>query len=45
VVGENPHVGEIRHIGLIHALKLVKNRQDKSEFSLGKRIGHRIYKK
>lgn len=38
VLGENPHVGEIRHIGFIYALELVENFQDN-------RVGYKIYKK
>ncbi len=39
------NVGEIRHIGLIHAVELVKNKQTKEPFESSRRIGYEIYKK
>ena len=39
------NVGEIRHIGLIHALELVENKVTKKPFDTNKRIGYEIYKK
>lgn len=40
----HPHVGEIRHIGLIHAIELVKDPKTKEPFDSRKRIGYEIYK-
>ena len=34
-------VGDIRHIGMIGALELVKNKKTKQAFSLGERIGQK----
>ena len=39
------HVGEIRHIGLIHAIELVADRQTKAAFPAEKRLGYEIYKR
>lgn len=39
-----PYVGEIRHIGLIHAVELVADRASKQAFDPKKRIGYTIYK-
>ncbi len=39
-----PYVGEIRHIGLIHAVELVADRASKQAFDPKKRIGYMIYK-
>lgn len=41
--GAHPHVGEIRHIGLIHALELVENRATKRPFTKS-RVGYAVYK-
>ncbi|WP_247600269.1 adenosylmethionine--8-amino-7-oxononanoate transaminase [Priestia flexa] len=41
---DHPHVGEIRDIGLIHAVELVKNKKTKEPFSSEHRIGYQIYK-
>lgn len=41
----HPNVGEIRHIGLIHAIELIKDREHKIDFSPEKRIGYEIYKR
>jgi len=43
--GDHPHVGEIRHIGLIHAMELVVDKEKKTGFDPTKRIGYEIYKK
>ncbi|MFA6849120.1 MAG: adenosylmethionine--8-amino-7-oxononanoate transaminase [Selenomonadaceae bacterium] len=43
--GEHPNVGEIRHIGLIHAIELVADKEKKTGFDPAKRIGYEIYKK
>ena len=39
------NVGEVRSIGLINAIELVKNRRNKEPFSPTLRIGYQIYKK
>lgn len=39
------NVGEVRHIGLINAIELVKNRETKESFDSSLRIGYQIYKK
>ncbi len=39
-----PYVGEIRHIGLINAIELVKNKETKESFESEKRVGYEIYK-
>lgn len=41
--GEHPHIGEIRHIGLIHALELVEDRSTKRPFTR-ERVGYAVYK-
>ncbi len=38
-----PYIGEVRHIGLIHALEIVKNKQAKTTFDAKERIGYQIY--
>lgn len=43
--GGHKNVGEIRHIGLIHALELVKNPETKEPFAEAKRTGYAIYKR
>ena len=43
--GQHPHVGEIRHIGLVHALELVKDKEKKIPFDSKKRTGYAIYKR
>ncbi len=40
----NRHIGEIRHIGLIHALELTPDASEKSEYAPSLRIGYRVYK-
>ncbi len=40
---EHKNVGEIRHIGLIHAIELVSNKESKTSFDASQRIGYRIY--
>ena len=42
--GNYKFTGEIRHIGLIHAIELVENRESKTSFDSRKRIGYEIYK-
>ena len=39
------NVGEIRHIGLINAIELVKNKETKEPFDGKLRLGYQIYKK
>ena len=41
----HPNVGEIRHIGLIHAIELVKDPETKEPLDAKKRTGYAIYKK
>ena len=43
--GTHPNVGEIRHIGLIHAIELVKDPQTKEPLDARRRTGYAIYKK
>ena len=43
-MGHHPHVGEIRHIGLINAIELVKDRGTKEAFDSKQRTGYQIYK-
>lgn len=42
---DNEYVGEIRHIGLIHAVELVESKQTKKGFDEALRIGYQIYKR
>jgi adenosylmethionine-8-amino-7-oxononanoate aminotransferase len=42
---ELPHIGEIRSIGLINAMELVKNKKTKEAYNPKLRIGYEIYKK
>ena len=42
--GAHPNVGEIRHIGLIHAVELVEDRAAKRPFDGGRRLGYAIYR-
>ena len=44
VFGQHPNVGEIRHIGLIHAIELVKDPVTKERLDPTKRTGYAIYK-
>lgn len=44
-LGQHPNVGEIRHLGLIHAIELVENKQTKKPFDASLRTGYQIYKK
>ncbi len=43
--GGHKNVGEIRHIGLIHAIELVRNPETKEPFAEAKRTGYAIYKR
>lgn len=40
-----PYVGEIRHIGLVNAIEIVKDKKTKQAFSSSLRIGYQIYKR
>ena len=37
------HVGDIRHIGMIGAIELVKNKETKEPYVFNERIGHRVF--
>ena len=37
------HVGDIRHIGMIGAVELVKDRKTKEPYQFTERIGHRVF--
>lgn len=41
----HPNVGEIRHIGLIHAFELVADKQTKTPLDPKKRTGYQVYRK
>ncbi len=41
----HPHIGEIRSIGLINAIELVKDKKTKESFDPKLRLGYQIYKK
>ena len=43
--GHHPNVGEIRHIGLIHAIELVRDPATKEPLDPARRNGYQIYKK
>lgn len=40
----NEHVGEVRSLGMITAIELVKNRETKEPFPFDERVGYEIYK-
>lgn len=42
-LGSHKNVGEIRHIGLIHAIELVENRERKAPLPQKERTGYKIY--
>ena len=44
-LGSHKNVGEIRHIGLIHAIELVADKKNKTPFDSRKRLGYEIYKR
>lgn len=44
-IGSHPNVGEIRHIGLIHAIELVADKGTKTPLDARKRTGYAIYKR
>ena len=41
----HPNVGEIRHIGLIHAFELVADKKTKAPLPAAKRTGYEIYRR
>lgn len=43
-LGDHPHVGEIRSLGLVNAIELVEDREAKKSFPSGRRLGYQIYK-
>ncbi len=43
-LSDHPHIGEIRHIGLINAMELVTDKNTKEEYDAKLRIGYQIYK-
>lgn len=43
-IGGYKYVGEVRSIGLINAIELVKNKETKESFDSKKRYGYQIYK-
>lgn len=43
-LGKHPHVGEIRHIGLINAIELVEDKSSKRPYPSQQRLGYAIYK-
>lgn len=40
----HPNIGEIRHLGLIHAMELVTGKEEKTGFAPELRMGYQIYK-
>lgn len=44
-LGNHKNVGEIRHIGLINAIELVKDKSTKEDFPNQIRLGYQIYQK
>lgn len=42
--GDHPHVGEIRHLGLINAVEIVKDRNSKTAYDGALRTGYQVYK-
>lgn len=44
LLSDRPYVGEIRHIGLINAIELVKDKETKEGFPSSQRVGYQIYK-
>jgi len=42
---DHPHIGEIRHLGLINAMELVTDKQAKTGFDSSLRMGYQIYKR
>lgn len=44
-LGDSDNVGEIRHVGLIHAMEITPNAREKSSFDPRLRTGYQIYKR
>lgn len=44
-LGDHPNVGEIRHIGLINAIELVKDRETKEAFPSELRTGWQVFRR
>lgn len=44
-LGDHPHMGEIRHIGLINAMELVEDRATKKPFDPARRVGWHIFRR
>lgn len=44
VLLDHPHIGEIRHIGLVNAMELVIDKTTKEEYDAKLRMGYQIYK-
>jgi len=42
---DHPHIGEIRHLGLINAMELVTDKQAKTGFDSSLRMGYQVYKR
>jgi adenosylmethionine-8-amino-7-oxononanoate aminotransferase len=40
-----PYVGEVRHIGLVNAIEIVKDKKSKNNYPSNLRLGYQIYKK
>ena len=40
-----PYVGEVRHIGLVNAIEIVKDKKTKTPYDGSLRLGYQIYKK
>lgn len=43
-LGDHPHVGEIRYLGLVNAIELVEDRKSRKSFPSERRLGYQIYK-
>ncbi|KUO77808.1 MAG: adenosylmethionine-8-amino-7-oxononanoate aminotransferase [Desulfosporosinus sp. BRH_c37] len=41
---DHPHMGEIRHIGLVNAMELIIDKKTKEEYDSKLRMGYQIYK-
>ena len=42
---DHPHIGEIRHIGLIHAMELTPDPEKRSDYPSEWRVGYQVYKR
>jgi adenosylmethionine---8-amino-7-oxononanoate aminotransferase len=42
---DRPNLGEVRHLGMVLAIELVKDRATKEPFDWKERVGYKIYKK